>query len=130
MISNSLKVKVGIYLVVALTIAVFLFTFMVVRNSREELLQQAIGHAAQLSEVITKSTRFAMLQNQPSYVDMIMQDVGAQNEIDRVRILSKNGTVIHSSDESEIGSLVDQEALREALDDGRVGCASLDTVEP
>lgn len=28
------------------------------------------------------------------------------------------------------GSLVDQEALREALDDGRVGCASLDTVEP
>jgi phosphoglycerate dehydrogenase-like enzyme len=28
------------------------------------------------------------------------------------------------------GSLVDQEALREALDDGRVACASLDTVEP
>jgi two-component system NtrC family sensor kinase len=110
MISNSLKVKVGIYLVVALTIAVVLFTFMVVRNSREALLQQAIGHAAQLSEVITKSTRFAMLQNQPSYVDMILQDVGAQDEIDRVRILSKNGTVIHSSDESEIGTLVDQEA--------------------
>jgi phosphoglycerate dehydrogenase-like enzyme len=28
------------------------------------------------------------------------------------------------------GSLVDQEALRAALDDGRVACASLDTVEP
>lgn len=28
------------------------------------------------------------------------------------------------------GWLVDQEALREALDDGRVACASLDTVEP
>jgi phosphoglycerate dehydrogenase-like enzyme len=28
------------------------------------------------------------------------------------------------------GSLVDQEALRRALDDGRVACASLDTVEP
>ncbi len=28
------------------------------------------------------------------------------------------------------GSLVDQEALREALDDDRVACASLDTVEP
>ena len=95
---------------VALSIAVFLFTFMVVRNSREELLQQAISHAAQLSEVITKSTRFAMLQNQPSYVDRIIQDVGVQDGIDRVRILSKNGTVIHSSDADEIGSLVDQEA--------------------
>ncbi|MFC1689371.1 sensor histidine kinase [Pseudomonadota bacterium] len=110
MILNSLKVKVGIYLVIALTVAVFLFTFMVVRNSREELLQQAISHAAQLSEVVIKSTRFAMMQNQPSHVDKIIGDVAAQQDIDRVRILSKNGKVIHSSDESEIGSLVDQEA--------------------
>ena len=28
------------------------------------------------------------------------------------------------------GSLVDQDALRTALDDGRVACASLDTVDP
>jgi two-component system NtrC family sensor kinase len=110
MIRNSLKVKVAIYLVIALTVAVFLFTFMVVRNSREELLQQAVSHAAQLSEVITKSTRFAMVQNKPSYIDEIIQDVGAQDDIDRVRILSKNGKVIHSSDHGEIGTLVDQEA--------------------
>ncbi|MDH3789181.1 MAG: ATP-binding protein [Xanthomonadales bacterium] len=110
MIRNSLKVKVGIYLVITLTLAVFLFTFMVVRNSREELLQQTMDHAAQLSEVIIKSTRFAMLQNQPSHVDKIIKDVGDQDDIDRVRIISKNGTVIHSSEETEIGILVDLEA--------------------
>ena len=110
MIRNSLKVKVGFYLVIALMVAVLLFTSLVVRNNRAELLQQAISHVAQLSEVITKSTRFAMLQNQPSYVDKIIQDVGAQNDIDRVRILSKNGTIIHSSQRTEIGSQVDQEA--------------------
>jgi two-component system NtrC family sensor kinase len=108
--THSLRFKVGFYLVVALTAAVLLFTFMVVRSSREELLKQAISHSAQLSEVITKSTRFAMLQNQPSYVDKIIQDVGAQLEIDRVRILSKNGTIIHSSQRDEIGRMVDQEA--------------------
>jgi two-component system NtrC family sensor kinase len=110
MINNSLKVKVGIYLVLALTVAVFLFTWMVVRNNREELLEQATSHAAQLSGVIMKSTRFAMLQNQPSHVDSIIQDVGDHYEIDRVRILSKNGIVIHSSREEEIGAMVDQEA--------------------
>jgi len=110
MIRMSLRLKVGLYLVIALSIAVLLFTTLVVRNSREELLQQAISHAAQLSEVLTKSTRYAMLQNQPSYVDKIIQDVGAQHDIDRVRILSKNGTVIHSSDREEIGQMVDQEA--------------------
>jgi two-component system NtrC family sensor kinase len=110
MIRNSLKIKVGFYLVIVLMLAVVLFTSLVVRNNREELLQQAISHVAQLSEVITKSTRFAMLQNQPSYVDKIIQDVGAQSDIDKVRILSKDGTIIHSSQLLEIGRQVDQEA--------------------
>jgi len=107
---SSLRVKVGIYLVVALSLAAFLFTFLVVRNSREELLREAISHAAQLSEVVIKSTRFAMLQNQPEHVNQIIRDVGNQKDIDRVRILSKNGKVIHSTVKAEIGEMVDQEA--------------------
>jgi two-component system, NtrC family, sensor kinase len=110
MIRNSIKVKVGFYLVIALMTAVFLFTSLVVLNNREELLQQAISHTALLSDVITKSTRFAMLQDQPSYVGRIIRDVGAQREINRVRILSKNGTIIHSSQTAEIGRQIDQEA--------------------
>jgi two-component system NtrC family sensor kinase len=107
---NSLRITVSFYVLIALVAAVFLFTYMVVRSTRAELLQQAINHVAQLSEVILKSTRFAMLQNQPSHVDQIIRDVGAQYDIDRVRILSKNGTVIHSSYAPEIGTQVDQEA--------------------
>jgi len=107
---RNLRFKVAFYLVVALSVAVFLFTYMVVRSSREQLLQQAISHAAQLSEVVIKSTRFAMLQNQPHHVDRIIGDVGAQADIDRVRILSKDGKVVHSSQPDEIGKLIDQEA--------------------
>lgn len=110
MIWSSLKVRVGVYIVIALSVAVLLFTYMVVRNNRDELLAQVISHSAQLSEVVIKSTRFAMLQNQPAHVDKIIHDVGNQRDIDRVRILSKNGTVIHSSDDQEIGTMVDQEA--------------------
>jgi len=110
MIRNSLKFKVGFYLVIVLSVAVFLFTLMIVRNNREELLQQAVSNAAQLSEVVIKSTRFAMLQNQASYVDEIIQDVGALRDIEKIRILSKNGTIIHSSKTDELGRQVDQEA--------------------
>ena len=109
MIRNSLKVKVGVYLMLILTVAVFLFTFLVVQANRDELLQQAISHSRQLSEVVIKSTRFAMLQNEPSHVDQIIQDVGDQKDIDRVRILSKDGRVIHSSRAEEIGTMVDQD---------------------
>jgi two-component system NtrC family sensor kinase len=105
---QSLKFKITFYLSLALMVAVFLFSLLLIRNQREEMLQQAINHVNQLSEVVIKSTRFAMLQNQPSYIDQVIRDVAAQEEIDRVRILSKNGTIIHSSQEAEIGTVIDQ----------------------
>jgi two-component system NtrC family sensor kinase len=106
----SLKLKIGLSLGIALTAAMLVFTVLVVRHNREGLLQGAAGRVTQLSEVITKSTRFAMLQDQPDYVDKIIQDVGNQENIEKVRILSKDGTIIHSSHRPEIGVKVDQEA--------------------
>jgi two-component system NtrC family sensor kinase len=109
-IRNSLKFKFGIYLLITLTIAVFVFSMVLVRNNREALLQQVIRNSAQLSQVVIKSTRFAMLQNKPSHVNQIIQDVGDQQQIEKVRILSKDGTIIHSSKREEIGIKVDQKA--------------------
>ena len=107
---NSLKLKVSAYLVIVLSLAVLVFTSLVVRNNREELLQQAIKHSTQLSDVLIKSTRFAMLQNKPSHVSKIIEDIAAQQGIEKVRILSKDGTIVHSSQSEEIDTQVDQEA--------------------
>jgi two-component system NtrC family sensor kinase len=108
--TNSLSFKVGFYLALALIVAVFLFTLLIVRYQREELLEHAVAHVTQLAEVMTKSTRYAMLRDQPSYVDEIISDVGAQEGVDRVRVLSKTGTIIHSSEAQEIGLQIDQQA--------------------
>lgn len=110
MIRNSLKLKIAVYLVFVLSIAVLLFTLMVVRNNRDELLSQAIDHASQLSEVIMNGTRLAMENNLPEDINRVVSDVGAIESIDRVRILGKDGRVIHSSRPEEIGTMVDQEA--------------------
>ena len=107
---KSLRFKVGSYLAVALTLAMLVFTLLVVRHQRNELLDQAAGHVTQLSEVIAKSTRFAMLQNQPAYIDNIIQDVGNQENIAKVRIFSKDGRIIHSTFPPEIGQQVDRKA--------------------
>jgi two-component system NtrC family sensor kinase len=60
--------------------------------------------------MITKSTRFAMLQNQPDYVHRIIEDVGSNQSIDRIRIFSKEGRIIDSTYAPEIGLKVDQKA--------------------
>ena len=110
MVRSSLKLKIGIYLVIALSVAVVMFTLLVVRNNREALLAQTVSQTAQLSEIIMKSMRFAMQHNEPAAIDQIISDVSAHEDIDRVRILSKEGRVIHSSQSEEIGTMVDQEA--------------------
>jgi len=108
--SRTLKFKIVLYLAVALTLAMLVFTLLVVRHQRVGLLAEAESHVAQISEVIKRSTRFAMLANRPAYVDSIIQDVGSQGSIEKVRVLSKDGTIIHSTYFPEIGQKVDRKA--------------------
>jgi two-component system, NtrC family, sensor kinase len=112
----SLKFKVGLYLMITLTGTLLLFALLVVRNERQELLRAAASHVNQLSDVIIRSTRFAMLNNNPEYVHSIIQDVARQEKITKVRIFSKEGVIIDSSVGDEIGQRVDARA------EGCVGC--------
>ena len=73
------------------------FTVLVLYQERERRLSDAAEHVAQLSDVITRSTRFAMLQARPDYVHNIIDDVARQENIDRVRIFNKEGTIIDST---------------------------------
>jgi two-component system NtrC family sensor kinase len=107
---QTLKFKVGFYLAIALALAMLLFTLIVIQHQRDELLQAATDHLTQISEVITKSMRYAMLQNQPDYVRRVIEDVGHQENISKVRILSKEGRIIHSTYSPEIGRIVDRKA--------------------
>jgi two-component system NtrC family sensor kinase len=107
---KTLKLKLGLYLAFALALALLIFTLLVVRHQRDQLLQEATSRVTQLSEMITKSTRFAMLQNQSDYVHRIIEDVGSNQSIDRIRIFSKEGRIIDSTYAPEIGLKVDRKA--------------------
>jgi two-component system NtrC family sensor kinase len=110
MLTQTLKFKVGFYVAIALAAAMALFTLLVIMHQRDQLLQNAADHVEQISQLITRSTRYAMLQNQPDYVQRIIQDVGRQDNIAKVRVLSKEGRIIHSTHEPEIGQFVDRKA--------------------
>ena len=107
---QTLKFKLVLYLTIALTVAMLLFTGAVAFFLYNQILAKVSDHVIQLSEVISKSTRFAMLKNEPTYVDQIIHDVADQEKIDRVRILSQDGRIIHSTYPPEIGQTVDRNA--------------------
>ena len=62
---HTLRFKVGVWLAASLTVAMLAFALLVVRYQRDQLLEAAVEHVTQLSEVITKSTRFAKLAERP-----------------------------------------------------------------
>ncbi|MDH3526569.1 MAG: ATP-binding protein [Gammaproteobacteria bacterium] len=107
---KTLKFKVSAYVAISLIVVMLVFTLLVIRYQRTELLHEAVRHVNQLSEVIIKSTRFAMLQNQPDYVSSIIQDVSKQKGIAKVRVLNKDGEITHSTYLPELGLTVDRKA--------------------
>lgn len=110
MVAKTLKFRVSLYLAVTLTAMPLVFAALVVRHERNQLLEAAAEHVNQLSDVIIRSTRFAMLKNQPDHVHSIIEDVARHENISKVRIFSKDGVIIDSSLGSEIGMRVDSKA--------------------
>ena len=110
MLPNSLKIKVSLYLVIALSAAMVPFTLLIVKQGREDLQHEIARHVVQLSEVIVKSTRYAMLLNKRDIAEKIIGDIGKQPGIERVRVITGDGTIIHSNLPAETGYSVDQTA--------------------
>src|SRR5450759_1608802 len=110
MLPKSIKLKVGLYLIIALSAAMVLFTLLIVKYQQEDLLGEISRHVMQISEVIARSTRYAMLLNERDIAAKIIEDIGKQKGIERVRVINKDGTIIHSNHPAEVGHLIDQQA--------------------
>lgn len=110
MFPTSLKAKVSLYLSAVLVAVMVLFVLLLVQQARQEQLNVIVGHMTQMSQVIARSTRYAMLLDEPDIVDKIIQDIGQQGEIKSVRVLRKNGVIAHSNRPEEVGRRIDKEA--------------------
>jgi len=97
---------------VAFTAAVIfgLLSNLLITSHRRSMITIMEGWADESAETIQRSTRFAMLQNQPDEVRQIIDAIGRQENILGIRILNKDGRVIYSPDEDAIGTMVDKQA--------------------
>ena len=110
MFRNNLKLKVSLYLALALSVVMFGFVAVLAREHTAELEKEIARHVTQISDLIVKSTRHAMLLNKRDLADKIISDIGKQKGIEWVRVISKDGTIIHSNIEAEVGFSVEQKA--------------------
>jgi len=77
---------------------------------RGHLIEIVNTSADRIVETIRTSTRDAMLRNAPDEVRRIIETIGAQQGIDRIRVFDKQGRIQTSTAPSETGMLVDTDA--------------------
>ena len=77
------------------------------RQSQQEIIFQS---ADRISDTIRRSIRYSMLRNQREEVFHIINTIGHENGISRIRIFNKEGQISFSTDDQEVGQFVDKNA--------------------
>jgi two-component system NtrC family sensor kinase len=97
---------VGMILIVNGTLA-----YLFLGIQRENLNHAILRTASQLSETIKKSIQNDMLENRKEAAYKIMETIGQQEGIEKVRVYSSEGKILFSSDNTgEVGRMVNQKA--------------------
>ncbi len=106
--SLSVRLMAAVGGVVLLSVAAV--ALLNVRAERRQLVEEVVRGASQFSDTVKRSIHYAMLQNRWEDAFQIMRTIGAQEGIERVRVFSKEGLILFSTDESEVRTVVDKQA--------------------
>lgn len=105
-ISAKLILAVGITAMLIIGV----YSYFNVQSQSEVLIAEIERNANQFSETVKSGTRYGMLLNQRDNIHHIIKTIGSQPGIREVRVLNKDGEIIYSSLEEDIGQMVDKNA--------------------
>ncbi|MCP3175782.1 MAG: sensor histidine kinase [Desulfuromonadales bacterium] len=88
-------------------VAMSFFAFMTIKNVRNMSTDNAIEHVEHLSETLLSTTHYEMLVDNRARVYQMMEEVGAQEGISRIRLFNKDGLISFSTAKEEVGSTLD-----------------------
>ncbi len=99
-----IKVKIIAIIAITILISVGVTTGLLIHVQRSQMQKHASKEGELITEVIHKSIDHAMLLGRKSDVQSIIENLGKNEELIMVRILSLQGEILKSSEPSEIGS--------------------------
>jgi len=109
-LTSSLSFK--LFLILLVTIAGLFAAYTVIYSTLQGgiLEQQARAEAARHGDLIIQGLYTSMLLNERERTNAEIAQIGAEPGIEAIRIYNKNGAIMFSSEEDEIGESVDMEA--------------------
>lgn len=109
-LSSSLAVKLIVCVVGSVLLIFGLFGYLNVENSRNHLEGLVLTSAQNVGDIVKRSTRLAMLKNRRDELYHMINQIGNEPGIRKIRILNKEGKITFSTDEREVNTYVDKKA--------------------
>ncbi|HBY59832.1 MAG TPA: hypothetical protein DEH78_08400 [Solibacterales bacterium] len=106
----GLSVKLAVCLVVTAASFFVLFGALQLRLQRRHSEELILLSAERISDLIHSGTRYSMLHNDRDAVHNSIRNMGAEPGVRRVRLYNEEGRIQYSSDDAEIGRMVDKSA--------------------
>lgn len=94
----------------AALVIIGIFAYLILNAHQRQLIAELERNAHQLSETVKSSTKYDMLLNQRESVHRIINTIGRQEGIEKVRIFNKEGVIIFSTDSLDAGKMLDKKA--------------------
>jgi two-component system NtrC family sensor kinase len=107
---NRLGFKLILFVGSILVVALGIFTFVSINSQKKQLIGEVLKGASRISETVKRSTRYDMLKYESEAVHKIIETIGEQEGIEKIRIFNKEGEIMFSTDKKDIGTMVDKKA--------------------
>ena len=102
--------KLVVYLSLSLIVTFSLIGILNLRMYRRHMMLGVYQNADQVSDIIKRSTNYSMLTNERDGVYRIIDRIGREPGIQKIRIYNKEGHITFSTDQTEVNTLVDMHA--------------------
>lgn len=106
----GIAVKLAVALVASTAVIFGVFGWLNLRVQRREAEAMVMASADRVGDIIKRSTRFGMLNDDRAALYQVIRDIGTEPAIKRVRIFNKEGRITFSTDTAEINHAVDKGA--------------------
>lgn len=105
-----LTVKLAVALVVSVGAIFVVFGYLNLRLQRQQSQEIVFQSADRVSDLIQRSTRYQMLRNDRDALYHVINTIGSEPGIRRIRIFNEEGRISFSTDPAEVNTLVDKRA--------------------
>ncbi len=107
-ITHSLAIKLTACVVGGMALLISIYGYWNLRLWRQSQQEIVFQSADRISDTIRRSIRYSMLRNQREEVFHIINTIGHENGISRIRIFNRDGQISFSTDDQEVGQYVDK----------------------